>query len=149
MLILSPSLFLKDSANSSLKTLCTVRRLFLLLGVTGLLAGTAAGAWLLGQCLLRGSPAAAGRAQPPNWRASAEVVVMGAPWSVSCGLGRGGRGWCGLCCWLLWSQQQAAAVPIERLIASSSGQCRIVPNSVHLRMLPRLCESTSTLFSVS
>ncbi|KAF1468197.1 Transmembrane protease serine 5, partial [Megadyptes antipodes antipodes] len=37
------------SANASLKTLCTVRRLFLLLGVTGLLAGAAAGAWLLGQ----------------------------------------------------------------------------------------------------
>ncbi|KAF1453682.1 Transmembrane protease serine 5, partial [Spheniscus demersus] len=37
------------SANASLKTLCTVRRLFVLLGVTGLLAGAAAGAWLLGQ----------------------------------------------------------------------------------------------------
>ncbi|NXC16795.1 TMPS5 protease, partial [Corythaeola cristata] len=37
------------SANTSLKTLCTVRRLFLLLGVAGLLVGTAAGAWLLGQ----------------------------------------------------------------------------------------------------
>ncbi|NXK07949.1 TMPS5 protease, partial [Herpetotheres cachinnans] len=37
------------SANASLKPLCTVRRLFLLLGFTGLLAGTAAGAWLLGQ----------------------------------------------------------------------------------------------------
>uniref|UniRef100_A0A663E5G9 Transmembrane protease serine 5 n=1 Tax=Aquila chrysaetos chrysaetos TaxID=223781 RepID=A0A663E5G9_AQUCH len=57
MLILSPSLFLKDSANASLKTLCTIRRLFLLLGVAGLLVGTAAGAWLLGQCLPRDSPA--------------------------------------------------------------------------------------------
>ncbi|NWR63403.1 TMPS5 protease, partial [Bucorvus abyssinicus] len=37
------------SAKASLQALCTVRRLFLLLGVTGLLAGTAAGAWLLGQ----------------------------------------------------------------------------------------------------
>ncbi|NXS71086.1 TMPS5 protease, partial [Pandion haliaetus] len=37
------------SASESLKSLCTVRRLFLLLGVAGLLAGTAAGAWLLGQ----------------------------------------------------------------------------------------------------
>uniref|UniRef100_A0A8C4UW30 Transmembrane protease serine 5 n=1 Tax=Falco tinnunculus TaxID=100819 RepID=A0A8C4UW30_FALTI len=36
-----------DSANACLKPLCTVKRLFLLLGVTGLLAGTAAGAWLL------------------------------------------------------------------------------------------------------
>ncbi|XP_075028757.1 transmembrane protease serine 5 [Calonectris borealis] len=50
---------------------------------------------------------------------AAEVVVMGAPWSVSCGVGGGGHGWCGLCCWLLWSQQPAAAVPVERLIASS------------------------------
>ncbi|NXV80586.1 TMPS5 protease, partial [Atlantisia rogersi] len=37
------------SADASLKTLCTVRRLLLLLGITGLLAGTAAGAWVLGQ----------------------------------------------------------------------------------------------------
>ncbi|NXX16768.1 TMPS5 protease, partial [Podargus strigoides] len=37
------------SAKAPLKTLCTIRRLFLLLGVTGLLVGTAAGAWLLGQ----------------------------------------------------------------------------------------------------
>ncbi|NXI74450.1 TMPS5 protease, partial [Anseranas semipalmata] len=35
------------SANASLKSLCTIRRLLLLLGVMGLLAGTAAGAWLL------------------------------------------------------------------------------------------------------
>ncbi|NXD64337.1 TMPS5 protease, partial [Eolophus roseicapillus] len=37
------------SAYASLQTLCTIRRLFLLLVVTGLLVGTAAGAWLLGQ----------------------------------------------------------------------------------------------------
>ncbi|NWU60067.1 TMPS5 protease, partial [Dromas ardeola] len=36
-------------ANASLKTLCTVRRLFLLLGLAVLLAGTVAGTWLLGQ----------------------------------------------------------------------------------------------------
>ncbi|NXG87408.1 TMPS5 protease, partial [Stercorarius parasiticus] len=36
-------------ANASLKTLCTIRRLFLLLGLTVLLAGTVAGTWLLGQ----------------------------------------------------------------------------------------------------
>ncbi|NWI51729.1 TMPS5 protease, partial [Calyptomena viridis] len=36
-------------AEASFGTLCTVRRLFLLLGVTGLLVGTAAGTWLLGQ----------------------------------------------------------------------------------------------------
>lgn len=29
---------------------CTLRRLLLLLGLAGLLAGTAAGMWLLGQC---------------------------------------------------------------------------------------------------
>lgn len=55
MLILSPSLFLKGSPHASLQSLCTIRRLFLLLVVTGLLVGTAAGAWLLGQCLLQGS----------------------------------------------------------------------------------------------
>ncbi|NXL12394.1 TMPS5 protease, partial [Mesembrinibis cayennensis] len=37
------------SANAPLRTLCTVRRLLLLLGVAGLLVGTAVGAWLLGQ----------------------------------------------------------------------------------------------------
>ncbi|NXK53212.1 TMPS5 protease, partial [Chauna torquata] len=37
------------SANASLKSLCAVWRRLLLLGVAGLLAGTAAGAWLLGQ----------------------------------------------------------------------------------------------------
>ncbi|NXV51090.1 TMPS5 protease, partial [Uria aalge] len=37
------------SANASLETLCTFRRLFLLLGLAVLLAGTAAGTWLLGQ----------------------------------------------------------------------------------------------------
>ncbi|NWS62762.1 TMPS5 protease, partial [Chunga burmeisteri] len=36
-------------ATASLKTLCTIRKLFLLLGVAGLLVGTAVGAWLLGQ----------------------------------------------------------------------------------------------------
>ncbi|NXM09142.1 TMPS5 protease, partial [Tyrannus savana] len=36
-------------AEASFGTLCTLRRLFLLLGVTGLLAGTVAGTWLLGQ----------------------------------------------------------------------------------------------------
>ncbi|NXO49130.1 TMPS5 protease, partial [Aramus guarauna] len=42
------------SANASLKTLCTVRRLFLLLGIAGLLVGTAAGAWLLAKHLKKG-----------------------------------------------------------------------------------------------
>lgn len=95
MLMPSPSLFLKDSANASLKTLCTVRRLFLLFGLAGLLAGTAAGAWLLGQCLLWAEPSR----QPGERVWGAEVVVMGAPWSVSCSLGWGRRGW------LLWFQQ--------------------------------------------
>ncbi|XP_052642579.1 transmembrane protease serine 5-like isoform X6 [Harpia harpyja] len=45
-----------DSANASLKTLCTIRRLFLLLGVAGLLAGTAAGAWLLVKHLKKPQP---------------------------------------------------------------------------------------------
>ncbi|XP_074417246.1 transmembrane protease serine 5 [Larus michahellis] len=36
-----------DPANASLKTLCAVRRLFLLLGLVVLLGGTAAGTWLL------------------------------------------------------------------------------------------------------
>uniref|UniRef100_A0A8D0KR32 Transmembrane serine protease 5 n=1 Tax=Strix occidentalis caurina TaxID=311401 RepID=A0A8D0KR32_STROC len=81
-----------DSANASLKTLCTVRRLFLLLGVAGLLAGTAAGTWLLGQCLLRDSPAAAGRAQAPtvSFRINMansllEAQVEGRPgWLLAC-----------------------------------------------------------------
>ncbi|NXG76429.1 TMPS5 protease, partial [Baryphthengus martii] len=37
------------SVHTSLQTLCTLRRLLLLLGFAGLLAGTAAGTWLLGQ----------------------------------------------------------------------------------------------------
>ncbi|NWI64112.1 TMPS5 protease, partial [Todus mexicanus] len=37
------------SAPASLRALCTARRLVLLLGVAGLLVGTAAGMWLLGQ----------------------------------------------------------------------------------------------------
>ncbi|XP_059685535.1 transmembrane protease serine 5 [Gavia stellata] len=45
-----------DSANAALKTLCTVRRLFLLLGVAGLLAGAAAGAWLLAKHLKKPQP---------------------------------------------------------------------------------------------
>uniref|UniRef100_A0A8C8BF78 Transmembrane serine protease 5 n=1 Tax=Otus sunia TaxID=257818 RepID=A0A8C8BF78_9STRI len=45
-----------DSANASLKALCTVRRLLLLLGVAGLLAGTAAGTWLLVKHLKQPQP---------------------------------------------------------------------------------------------
>ncbi|XP_026719524.1 transmembrane protease serine 5-like isoform X2 [Athene cunicularia] len=45
-----------DSANASLETLCTVRRLLLLLGVAGLLAGTAAGTWLLAKHLKQPQP---------------------------------------------------------------------------------------------
>ncbi|XP_075579523.1 transmembrane protease serine 5 [Pelecanus crispus] len=45
-----------DSANASLKTLCTVRRLLLLLGVAGLLVGTAAGTWLLVKHLKKPQP---------------------------------------------------------------------------------------------
>ncbi|CAM9819849.1 unnamed protein product [Bubo scandiacus] len=45
-----------ESADASLKTLCTVRRLFLLLGVAGLLAGTAAGTWLLVKHLKQPQP---------------------------------------------------------------------------------------------
>ncbi|NXX52770.1 TMPS5 protease, partial [Scopus umbretta] len=45
------------SANASPKTLCTIRRLFLLLGVAGLLVGTAAGAWLLVKHLKKPQPA--------------------------------------------------------------------------------------------
>ncbi|XP_042656446.1 transmembrane protease serine 5-like [Tyto alba] len=45
-----------DSANASLKTVCTIRRLFLLLGAAGLLAGTAAGAWLLVKHLKKPQP---------------------------------------------------------------------------------------------
>ncbi|XP_065594372.1 transmembrane protease serine 5 [Cyrtonyx montezumae] len=51
MLRSSLSLFPKDSANASPKTLCTTWRLLLLLllGGSGLLAAAVAGAWLLGQ----------------------------------------------------------------------------------------------------
>ncbi|KAM9216988.1 transmembrane protease serine 5 [Leptosomus discolor] len=45
-----------NSANASLNTLCTARRLVLLLGVAGLLAGTAAGAWLLVKHLKKPQP---------------------------------------------------------------------------------------------
>ncbi|XP_035748392.1 transmembrane protease serine 5 [Egretta garzetta] len=45
-----------DSANASLQALCTARRLLLVLGVAGLLAGTAAGAWLLVKHLKKPQP---------------------------------------------------------------------------------------------
>lgn len=48
-------MFPKGSAEASLRSLCTIPRL--LLGAAVLLAGLAAGAWLLGQCL-RGDGAA-------------------------------------------------------------------------------------------
>lgn len=138
VLILSPSLFLKDSANASLQALCTIRRLLLLLGVTGLLVGTAAGTWLLGQCLLE---------QPCCWGQSpgakllsefrvpaAEGVVMGAPWLVSCSLGWG---------------DVAGVGSAAGSSHSASGKSRFIPSIVQPRMLPGLCESTSTLFSAS
>ncbi|NWI32701.1 TMPS5 protease, partial [Sula dactylatra] len=78
------------SANAPLKTLCTVRRLFLLLGVAGLLAGTAAGAWLLVKHLKKTQPDQGFTLlQEPDVipacsdREEEEPVVRGAPSRVS------------------------------------------------------------------
>ncbi|NWI37797.1 TMPS5 protease, partial [Picathartes gymnocephalus] len=75
-----------------LGALCTLRRLLLLLGVTGLLAGTAAGTWLLGQLKQLKQPQP-GQGSPPEQHLDAspacddaeeeEPVVRGAPSTVS------------------------------------------------------------------
>ncbi|XP_010184205.1 PREDICTED: transmembrane protease serine 5, partial [Mesitornis unicolor] len=76
------------SASTSLPTLCTIRRLLLLLGVTVLLAGTAAGTWLLVKHLKEPRP---DQGFPPQQEPDAtavcgedeegEPVVRGAPMS--------------------------------------------------------------------
>ncbi|NXU88268.1 TMPS5 protease, partial [Xiphorhynchus elegans] len=80
------------SAEASFGTLCTLRRLFLLLGVVGLLAGMAAGTWLLGQLKHlqeaqpeQGSPTLQGPDAIPACgdRDEEEPVVRGAPTTVS------------------------------------------------------------------
>ncbi|NXG39024.1 TMPS5 protease, partial [Dromaius novaehollandiae] len=60
-------------SNAALGNLCAARRLFPLLGAVGLLAGTAAGAWLLGQCLRRGQ----GRRGQGRSRAPEPVAACG------------------------------------------------------------------------
>ncbi|NXM74532.1 TMPS5 protease, partial [Serilophus lunatus] len=78
------------SAEASLGTLCAARRLLLLLGLSGLLAGTAAGTWLLVKHLKEPQP---GQGFPPLQEPGAtpacgdgeeeEPVVRGAPSPVS------------------------------------------------------------------
>ncbi|XP_071432160.1 transmembrane protease serine 5 [Pithys albifrons albifrons] len=76
----------EDPAEASFGTVCTLRRLFLLLGVAGLLAGTAAGTWLLVKHLQeaqpeQGSPELQGLDAIPACgdREEEEPVVRGAP----------------------------------------------------------------------
>ncbi|XP_027511218.1 transmembrane protease serine 5 [Corapipo altera] len=86
-----PSLGHVDPAEASFGTLCTLRRLFLLLGVAGLLAGTAAGTWLLVKHLQEAHPE---QGSPPLQELDAipacgdgeeeEPVVRGSPSTEHC-----------------------------------------------------------------
>uniref|UniRef100_A0A8B9EBI2 Transmembrane serine protease 5 n=1 Tax=Anser cygnoides TaxID=8845 RepID=A0A8B9EBI2_ANSCY len=71
-------LFLKDSAEASLRSLCTVWRLLLLLGAVVLLAGLAAGAWLLGQCLCRDGAACGCPAPLPGQHRALPTLISAA-----------------------------------------------------------------------
>ncbi|XP_025751545.1 LOW QUALITY PROTEIN: transmembrane protease serine 5 [Manacus vitellinus] len=75
-----PSLGHVDPAEASFGTLCTLRRLFLLLGVVGLLAGTAAGTWLLGQINTANSLLEAQLEGHPGW-----LLVCHEGWNGSLG----------------------------------------------------------------